>query len=362
MTIICRDTIIEAIKNAAQSTKKECVLIAPFVKDEALKVVINELPPSVHVRLLTKADENDVLSGVNDLSCWKLIWDRHGEVKVLDKLHAKYYRFDEKVFIGSANLTQMALGLTTPANNELMVVLDHDEHCYDSENALWDQAVCATPDMLEILANNVELCRKERKSLPLVSQPITFNELIKGTSISQSKSNSKIRKLSKPLVSAFKNLGKKGISRSTALEKSTTDLSEMAEKVSSAGTIIEDQDLESRIEELTSRGASFFVTRDKNNNLLPCVFLNDRDDKRHIGCSFQGSTKQADLKTPEEVLGALITNCNLRCRWNGDGAGLFKKPRNSELVYFYGRNITSFLENVHTFDMSNDLLTNLKVV
>lgn len=108
---LCSDEIREQVYLEAKSCQRECVLVAPYVKRSLLENLLQRVGKSVSVTLITKAVPYDFLLGVSDIEAWKLIWEREGRgnnVLINDRLHAKYYRFDEKVFLGSANLTDRA--------------------------------------------------------------------------------------------------------------------------------------------------------------------------------------------------------------------------------------------------------------
>lgn len=136
MKIHNQHSLLESILKAADSTKNECTIICPFVKKEVLNQILKVLPSGITLKFVTKADAEDVISGVNDPIAWKDIWDLGGEVRVLEKLHAKVYRFDSTVFLGSANLTASALGLNDISNNELTVEFQSSEDIADEISTL----------------------------------------------------------------------------------------------------------------------------------------------------------------------------------------------------------------------------------
>jgi hypothetical protein len=68
-----------------------------------------------------KADE--VLAGVSDLEVLDELMKRgeRGQLRLRADLHAKYYRFDDRVLVGSANLTARAFGWALSSNLEILV-------------------------------------------------------------------------------------------------------------------------------------------------------------------------------------------------------------------------------------------------
>lgn len=95
--------------------------MAPFVKENVLARLLRELEQGVRLTLITRWRAEEVAAGASDVSCWWLAKGRSNASFLLcPELHAKYYRLDERVLFGSANLTASALGWVRPTNLELL--------------------------------------------------------------------------------------------------------------------------------------------------------------------------------------------------------------------------------------------------
>ena len=106
---------------AASSVAKEAVLVAPFVKADTLRRILDSIPSDVTVKVVARWIPGEILAGVCDLEIYDLILSReNAELFVHQLLHAKFYRFDELILIGSANLTGKALGWAFPPNLEIL--------------------------------------------------------------------------------------------------------------------------------------------------------------------------------------------------------------------------------------------------
>ena len=66
----------------------------------------------------------DIAMGVSDVAVRQLILDRGGVFRLHPSLHAKYYRCDGYVLIGSANLTEPGMGLGASPNFEILALAD----------------------------------------------------------------------------------------------------------------------------------------------------------------------------------------------------------------------------------------------
>ena len=62
----------------------------------------------------------DIRMGTSDIECRIIIIGRGGSFRLHNRLHAKYYRFDEYVLVGSANLTALGLSYPHKGNFEIL--------------------------------------------------------------------------------------------------------------------------------------------------------------------------------------------------------------------------------------------------
>lgn len=113
----------------AQETVSSAVLAAPFVKSVVLDRILTALKPEVSLTVVTRWSPEEIVAGASDLGVWDLLQRRpDSKLRLLPGLHAKYFRFDDKVLLGSANLTSMALGWSKKPNLELLVEQNAEQH------------------------------------------------------------------------------------------------------------------------------------------------------------------------------------------------------------------------------------------
>jgi hypothetical protein len=100
-------------------------LAAPFIKRNALQRLLAEVEPSVALTVYTRWSVDEISAGVSDLSVFDLVRERDGSRLLLHpRLHAKLLLIDDQAAaIGSANLTDVALGFVDKSNAEVMAVL-----------------------------------------------------------------------------------------------------------------------------------------------------------------------------------------------------------------------------------------------
>ena len=146
------DRLKEAIAAAS-----EVVIAAPYLKAESLSDLLKQTRPGVDLSCITRWLPGDISVGASDVVCRQLVFALSGRFLLHPSLHAKYYRFDEVVFVGSANLTAAALGWAQRPNVEILchpgedfdqaafeeAVFENSREVSDQEFAYWQNLVGA---------------------------------------------------------------------------------------------------------------------------------------------------------------------------------------------------------------------------
>ena len=102
--------------------ERSLVLVAPFIKVRSLRRLLAGVSPGVSVTCVTRWRPEEVASGVSDLEVFDELQGRdESSLLLLPWLHGKYYRVDEHCLVGSANLTERALGWSERPNIELLL-------------------------------------------------------------------------------------------------------------------------------------------------------------------------------------------------------------------------------------------------
>lgn len=111
------DRILALVENA----QLQAFLVAPFIKVQVVEQLLAAAPASVSGTIVTRWRAEEVAAGVSDLEVLDEVSKHPGwTLRLCHRLHAKYYRVDARALIGSANLTQTALGWRQPSNLELL--------------------------------------------------------------------------------------------------------------------------------------------------------------------------------------------------------------------------------------------------
>ena len=98
------------------------MIVAPYIKVGTLTKVLEQIHPEGSIECFTRWTPLDIQMGASDLDCRTVVIDRGGSFSLHNRLHAKYYRFDDHVLVGSANLT--AAGLSYPRDGNLEILCE----------------------------------------------------------------------------------------------------------------------------------------------------------------------------------------------------------------------------------------------
>ncbi|CAM3359018.1 phospholipase D family protein [Mycobacterium colombiense] len=126
-------------------------MCAPFAKEAVVERVMSAVPVNVRVVLYTRWRPEEIAAGVSDTRVLQVVRARGGGVYLHNRLHAKFFRNENDVLLGSANLTATALGWSQNPNIELLVPSSRDEIA-ELEKRLTVESTLAT----EELAREVE--------------------------------------------------------------------------------------------------------------------------------------------------------------------------------------------------------------
>ncbi len=102
------------------SGAQHLVIAAPYIKTDALAKVLADVSPAASLICVTRWHPHDIAVGASDTECRTIVTERGGSFRLHPSLHAKYYRIDDAILIGSANLTFPAMGWAPQSNLEIL--------------------------------------------------------------------------------------------------------------------------------------------------------------------------------------------------------------------------------------------------
>lgn len=101
-----KEEFISLVESSEQSIK----ICSPFVKFKVVEELYKHKNENTQFSLVTNFNLENFHKNVSDLGAMRYILDKNGEIKNYQRLHAKFYIFDNKsIIITSANLTEGGL-------------------------------------------------------------------------------------------------------------------------------------------------------------------------------------------------------------------------------------------------------------
>jgi len=163
----------ETLHRMCSDAVEKVVFVAPFIKASVMKTILENVSEEIEITCLTRWRADEVAAGVSDLEIYEIIKEKNGNVYLLQNLHAKYYRGDQVVFLGSSNLTQAALGWSNQSNQELMIHTERNQEFSAYEEMLFCKAIPVDEEiyqlckqrMAEYLTAMPEIIRNRRNLL-----------------------------------------------------------------------------------------------------------------------------------------------------------------------------------------------------
>ena len=147
------DTLLDLVSDANAGV----VLVAPFMKAAVVARIAHTVAPSVQIFCMTRWRPQEIKAGVNDLEIWDVLQSReNAKLLLISTLHARYYRADNRYAIGSANLTNMALGWAPNPNIELVITGNVDTRLREWESWLLSQAIEVDDSLVRYFKRLVE--------------------------------------------------------------------------------------------------------------------------------------------------------------------------------------------------------------
>lgn len=168
---------LQKLCNQAQSN---IILVAPFIKAKILKQLLININPQIKLQCVTRWLPEDIITGVCDLEIWEVIQTfSTASLWLKSDLHAKYYRFDNQCFVGSANLTAKALGWSNSSNLELLVQLSaNDPYLQKFETELFKDAFKVSENWFNSFEKLITNISQENFTIPLKKPELIIDSAV----------------------------------------------------------------------------------------------------------------------------------------------------------------------------------------
>lgn len=161
----------EKLRSLVGDTRSNLRVMSPYVKEGAVKQVLEALPEGTRMRLVSSFNTARFHRAVSDTQAFRRVIERGGKVRNYQRLHSKVYLFDDTcAVVTSGNLT--VAGLTT--NYEYGVLIREEaalKQMAADFSAVWRHEDTGIID-LAVLEDIDELVQRvPRPSTPALAEP-----------------------------------------------------------------------------------------------------------------------------------------------------------------------------------------------
>ncbi|GAA1107921.1 phospholipase D family protein [Nocardiopsis metallicus] len=166
-----RDHIWQQISSLLGSAENSITLIAPFIKKDTFKEILEIVPAGVEdIRCVTRWSVPEIAAGVSDPEIIDLMeFDKRIKIYLCHSLHAKLYIADGRCLIGSANLTGKATGRVSASNIEVLIESETSHQEIQRLLATVEaHSIVATSDLAQQLREQADLLREDDDAPMLV--------------------------------------------------------------------------------------------------------------------------------------------------------------------------------------------------
>lgn len=119
----------DRIRALFKGSVKSAAVVAPFIKLNALRSLLDVIRSDTHIRCVTRWLPREIAAGVSDPEILEMLEERGNfSLSLVGRLHAKLYIADDRCLAGSANVTLAGLGDGDDNNNiEVLVETTVDD-------------------------------------------------------------------------------------------------------------------------------------------------------------------------------------------------------------------------------------------
>jgi hypothetical protein len=174
------DSLGDWILEGARESSDQVILVSPFIKYKSLERIVNSLKDGIKLSVYTRWRIDEIAQGVSDIATWSLLINRpNSHLHLIQNLHSKYYRFDNSVYVGSANITDAGMTWSRSSNLETLInaLVDEDKFGYlEFEGLLKSKSIEVDQALFERTRQLVEQFKRNNQILSTPSIDDILND------------------------------------------------------------------------------------------------------------------------------------------------------------------------------------------
>ena len=135
----------------------ELTIYSAFVKLNALRWLAEIIPEDIEVKIIARWQPNDLVANASDLESYNFCKEKSWQFGIQNTLHSKVFIFDNKtVLLGSANLTDRGLSISSSGNLEVGTVIDASISDLDRLKSLEDGVIWMDDNLFSSITSHIE--------------------------------------------------------------------------------------------------------------------------------------------------------------------------------------------------------------
>jgi len=144
----------------------ELTIYSAFVKLNALRWLAEITPENIEVKIIARWQPNDLVANASDLESYNFCKEKNWQFGIQNTLHSKVFIFDNKtVLLGSANLTDRGLSISSSGNLEVGTVIDATISDLDRLKSLEEGIVWLDDNLFSSIASHIETIKVNKPKI-----------------------------------------------------------------------------------------------------------------------------------------------------------------------------------------------------
>ena len=176
--LLLNELFSSKIKDRLKETKNQqsLVFFSAFIKKRALEWLAEVINPETKVTVVSRWQKADLVSGASDLEIFEFCRNKNWDFKILNDLHSKLYLLNEnKIFLGSANLTSKGFNISSQGNIEIGTEIEATPEDLQLIQNLLDDAIFVDQNLYDSICQEVNETDKSMFD-QIDTRPLTWSQ------------------------------------------------------------------------------------------------------------------------------------------------------------------------------------------
>ena len=181
--LLLNELFSNKLKDRLKETKnhQSLVFFSAFIKKKALEWLAEVIKPEAKVTVVSRWQKTDLVSGASDLEIFEFCRNKNWDFKILNNLHSKLYLLNEnKIFLGSANLTSKGFNISSQGNIEIGTEIEATPEDLQLIQNLLDDAIFMDQNLYDSICQEVNETDKSMFD-QIDTQPLIWSQKILDT-------------------------------------------------------------------------------------------------------------------------------------------------------------------------------------